>query len=86
MFNNVLEIPRKTLVFEALQEKYLLCVERLQLLLFHLFQEYFHSRVFEEGMMTKEEIVEAVSVPDGVSVNVVVAIPFLDVNPIAGSE
>lgn len=37
-------------------------------------------------MMTKEEIVEAVSVPDGVSVNVVVAIPFLDVNPIAGSE
>ncbi len=36
--------------------------------------------------MTKEEIVEAVSVPDGVSVNVVIAIPFLDVNPIAGSE
>ena len=54
--------------------------------LFHFLQEYFHSRVFEEGHIDKEEIVEAVSVPDGVSVNVVVAIPFLDVNPIAGSE
>ena len=53
---------------------------------FFLFQEYFHSRVFEAGMMTKEEIVEAIHVPDGSSVNVVIAIPFLDVNPIAASE
>jgi hypothetical protein len=36
--------------------------------------------------MSKEEIVEAVHVPDGESVNVVIAIPFLDVNPIAASE
>ncbi len=50
------------------------------------FQEYFHSRVFEEGQIQKSEIIEAVSVPDGVSVNVVLAIPFLDVNPIAASE
>ena len=54
--------------------------------LFAFFQEYFHSRVFEEGVLAKQEVVEAINMPEGASVNVVIAIPFLDVNPIAASE
>ena len=52
--------------------------------LFAFFQEYFHSRVFEEGVLAKQEVVEAINMPEGASV--VIAIPFLDVNPIAASE
>lgn len=37
-------------------------------------------------MLAKQEVVEAINMPEGASVNVVIAIPFLDVNPIAASE
>jgi len=53
---------------------------------YHLFQDFFNKKVFEEGHLEKQEIVEAINIPAGESVHVVLAIPFLDVNPIAASE
>lgn len=42
--------------------------------------------IYEKGQLDKLEIKEKVHIQDGESVNIVIAIPFLDVNPVSASE
>ncbi len=50
-------------------------------------QEYYESRVYEDGLIKQyEEHQEAIHMEDGESVNVVIAMPFLDVNPLGATE
>jgi len=54
-------------------------------------KEYFDHRVMEDGTLTlrknpDEHEIKEIHLPVGVSLNVVVAIPFLDVNPIASQD
>jgi len=53
--------------------------------------EYFDHQILEDGTLTLrknpgEDEVEEIHLPVGVVMNVVVAIPFLDINPIASQE
>ena len=55
------------------------------------FKDYFDHRILEDGTLTlrrnpDEDEVEEIHLPLGVAMNVVVAIPFLDINPIASQE
>jgi len=54
-------------------------------------KEYFDHQILEDGTLTlrknpDEDEVQEFHLPVGVSMNVVVAIPFLDINPIASQE
>jgi len=54
-------------------------------------RDYFDHRILEDGTLTlrknpDEDEVEEIHLPVGVAMNVVVAIPFLDINPIASQE
>lgn len=52
-----------------------------------LFQEYFEAKSFEEGLIEIDhEDHQPVFLPEGESLNVVMAIPFLDVNPLGATE
>ena len=56
-----------------------------------LLQEYFDHQVMDDGTLTlktktDEHEIHQIALPHGVSLNVVIAIPFLDLNPIASSE
>jgi hypothetical protein len=58
-----------------------------------LFKEYFDHQVLEDGTLTLRKSMddvmehhEPIHLPEGISMNVVIAIPFLDVNPIASTE
>ena len=58
--------------------------------LFSYTQEYFDHHLMEDGTIairnTDQEEHEPIHLPEGISINVVIAIPFLDVNPIASTE
>ena len=55
-------------------------------------KEYFDHQILEDGTLALKRAPDyheedhMVHLPVGVSVNVVLAIPFLDVNPIAATE
>ena len=55
-----------------------------------ILQEYFDHHLMEDGTIalrnTNQEEHEPIHLPEGISINVVIAIPFLDVNPIASTE
>ena len=64
---------------------------QIALLQFTFFQDYFDHQILEDGTLTlrknpEENEVEEVHLPTGVAINVVIAIPFLDINPIASQE
>ena len=51
------------------------------------FQEYFEAKTMEEGMIEIDhEDHQPVYLPDGQTLNVVMAIPFLDINPLGATE
>ena len=56
----------------------------------NLLQEYFDHHLMEDGTIALKNKIheenEPIHLPDGVHINVVIAIPFLDVNPIASTE
>jgi len=53
-------------------------------------KEYFDHHLMEDGTIALKNKIheenEPIHLPDGVHINVVIAIPFLDVNPIASTE
>lgn len=53
-------------------------------------KEYFDHHLMEDGTIairnTDQEEHEPIHLPEGISINVVIAIPFLDVNPIASTD
>ncbi len=50
---------------------------------FDFFQEYYEAHVYEEGQLPAyEERHEAIHMQEGETVDVVLAMPFLDVNPL----
>ena len=58
--------------------------------MYFFLQEYFDHHLMEDGTIalrnTNQEEHEPIHLPKGISINVVIAIPFLDVNPIASTE
>ena len=56
-------------------------------MIFYFQQEYFEAKVYEDGLLKVEhEHHEPVELAEGETVNIVMAMPFLDVNPLGATE